>query len=170
MLVSHFPKPFLHRSAYNRCHSGLTGRSCVITYSLFGSNSNCKVFVNGCLSRMRVVTRVITEFYSRTQAKDDSIEYSFQSFDEQHHSNSSKPKSPALSGLTSVRVCPAGVFLRHSRDRCFERVEVGLRSKIHILLTVALQRCKRSFAVDKLKSMLETRRGKVVNCKLRKSR
>ena len=167
MLVSHFPKPFLHRSAYNRCHSGLTGRSCVITYSLFGSNSNCKVIVNGS---MRSVTRVITESYSRTQAKDDSIEFSFRCFDEQHHSNALKPKSPALSGLTSVRVCPAGVFLRHSRDRCFERVEVGLRSKLHFLLTVALEQCKRSFAVDTLKSMLQTRQGKVVNCKLTKSR
>ena len=31
----------------------------------------------------------------------------------------------------SVRICVAGVFLRHPGDRCFERVEVGLRSKLH---------------------------------------
>ena len=49
-------------------------------------------------------------------------------------------------------------------------MEVGLRIKLHFLLIVALQRCKRSFAVDTLKSMLETRQGEVVSCKLTKSR
>ena len=66
----------------------------------FGSKSNCKVIVNGSLSRLRVVIHVITESYSRTQAKDDSIEYSFQCFDEQHHSDALKPKN------SSRQLCP----------------------------------------------------------------
>ena len=115
-----------------------------------------------------VVIHIITESYSRTQAKDDPIEYSFQRFDTPTPYYPGK-QSPALSGLTSVRVCVAGVFMRHPIGRRFERGGVELRSKLHFLPTVARQRCKRSFAVDTLKSMLETGRGKVVNCKLAKS-
>ena len=103
------------------------------------------------------------------QAKDDPIEYSFQCFDTPTPYYQGK-QSPALSGLTSVRVRVAGVLMRHPTGRRFERGGVGLRSKLHFLPTVTLQRCKRSFAVDTLKSMLETRRGKVVSCKLTKSR
>ena len=33
-----------------------------------------QVFVNGSLSRLRIVIHVITESYSRTQAKDEPIE------------------------------------------------------------------------------------------------
>ena len=41
-------------------------------------------------------------------------------------------------------------------------MEVRLRSNLHFPPTVALQRCKCSFTVDTLKSMLEMRRGKVL--------
>ena len=119
-----------------------------------------------------VVTHVITESYSRTQAKDDRIDYSFRGSDEQHHSDflkAGKQQSPALSGLTSVRGCIAGAFMGHPRRRCFERGEVGSRGKRHLLLTVTLQRCKRSLAMDTLKNMLETPQSKVVNCTLTKS-
>ena len=56
--------------------------------------------MNGSLSRLRAVTHVITESYSSTRAKDDSIEYSFQFFDEQHHSDSLEPKN------SSRQLCP----------------------------------------------------------------
>ena len=47
-----------------------------------------------------VVTHVITGSYSRTQAKDDPIEYSFQGFNELHHSDSFKPRNGSL------QLCP----------------------------------------------------------------
>ena len=101
MLVSHSPKPFLHRSAYNRCHSGLTGRSCAIMYSLLGSNSNCKVFVNGSLSRLRVVIHVSLNSILERRQRMTRLNTAF-SFS----TNSTTPKSynPRKAVASSVRI------------------------------------------------------------------
>ena len=48
-----------------------------------------------------IATHVITDSYSRTQAKDDPIEYSFQGFDEHHHSDSFEP---VIAVSSSVRI------------------------------------------------------------------
>ena len=50
-----------------------------------------------------VVTHVITESYSKTQARDDRIDYSFQGFDEKHHSDSLK-----VAGGFDVALPPSG--------------------------------------------------------------
>ena len=92
MPVLHFRKPFLHRSVLQRCH--------LEPFPLtFKSQGHCEWY-SFSFATISVVTHVITDFSSRTQAKDQPIEYSFQRFDEQHHSNSLKPRN------SSCQLCP----------------------------------------------------------------
>ena len=93
--------PFCTDGPYNRCHSGVTGRSFVITYSLLGSNSNCKVSVNGSLSRLRIVIHVITGSYSRKQAKMTRLNTTFRV---STNTITPTPLNPGIAVSSSVRI------------------------------------------------------------------
>ncbi|EDR10090.1 uncharacterized protein LACBIDRAFT_318066 [Laccaria bicolor S238N-H82] len=89
-----------------------------------------------------------------TKAKDNPIEYSLQRLAEQNYSDSLEPRN------SSCQPCPDSPpfeFGSQGYSQCgvpetgaSNVWKLSYEAKRHLLLTVALQRCKRSLAVDTL--------------------